>query len=339
MVKFMAYVRLSIIVVNAILFGLFMSLDSIYYAINDLSNFFHGHFVTRGNTDYLPLENVLTLIIFIYIFSTIALTITYCFLHVYVSGKGWCEPLSKYEIYTLSVFIIVSTFLMVMSFVIVIGLGWDMNSGSTTWKNVLAYGIPLLDLLTVLPILILNTMSYVENLWELHTSSIKTNKTDKTRYQVKMAVTMFIMIALSFIFVFWSRPEDMLNSLGLITSVFTGPNWYGKVLQFITMYAMLLFIIVIFILCIIWFAVRIRREQKHLIKELPRYEFIVLMLALIVVTIFLLSTSVISMWTNFDKTKEIFWVTGILDIALVIPTYVLYSTYYIINMERIAHAQ
>jgi hypothetical protein len=286
------------------------------------------------------------LFIFIYIFSTLFFTIIYLALHRYFVRKGWRKGFSKFDLFTLIQFIFIVPFMIILAFIGFAGLDWyqqiwnmlDDSSVTTNTAFVLSYGIPTADIFTILPLLFLNIMCFLDDTWKtfrINAKNIIDTKSIKNSFQFKMTIRVLLIICISFILIFWGDPWITILTVNDIPMSITKSDWYVYILQFIPVYMILLFILSIFVITIAWYIRHIVKERDHKSRQLPNYDFLFQLVALIIISIFILVMIVSPFWVNYDK-DEMMWMTlNVVDLIFVFPISLVYIINYCKNMRRI----
>jgi hypothetical protein len=343
---FFTYTRLSIIVVNALIFILFSSafyIGSFIVLIKDL-------FDSSEQKDTIDwVGGILMLFILIYVVITLISTIFYVVLHKRFVKKNWRIAFSKFDLFSLLQFIIVATTLIVVSLVGFISLGWfdqvilmldDPSSPPTTTAFVLTYGIPSIDLTAMLPLLILCIMCFLENTWTTFHININMNtqfEKIKKSFQLKMLVRALLITCLSFILILWGDPIITIIMIHDIPINISSSDWYFYILQFMPSYLILIFTLFIFIFVVVWYARHIIRERTHKSRQLPSYDFILQLMALSVISVFILVMCVSPFWINYNKSDMMYMTLNIVDLIFAFPLLLFYMGTYCKNMPRICN--
>jgi hypothetical protein len=287
------------------------------------------------------------LFILIYIVITLLSTISYVVLHKHFAKNDWRIAFSKFDLFSLLQFIIITTILIVVALVGFVSLGWfdqvilmldDPSNPPTTTAFVLTYGIPSIDLATILPLLILCIMCFLENTWTSFHINIKVNtqfEKIKKSFQLKMLVRASLITCLSFILILWGDPIITILMIHDIPINIGSSGWHLYILQFVPSYLVLIFILFIFTFVVVWYTRHIIRERKHKSRQLPSYDFILQLTALSVISVFILVMYVSPFWVNYNKDHMMYMTLSVVDLIFTFPLLLFYIGTYCKNMPRI----
>ncbi|MDR0985408.1 MAG: hypothetical protein LBL60_00470 [Mycoplasmataceae bacterium] len=279
------------------------------------------------------------LIILFLIITIVGLSIYLC-VYYRLSKKGYTVKLSKYELLVLLWFLFLSLLTVFVGFLLIGAQTDDTNWGYinmgtyTTLHSIVAFGFPLLDIFIMIPLLVFNSMTFTDHLWEVRKKTYGALLTDGHKdFNLNVLHIIFNMVGITIIFFLLSQPESIIYGIGeMFDNVMNKSKQGITVLQFITVWIVILFLISIFIYDIIFYARSIYQQNKHLIKPWNNRDFLVNAITFFDICAFLITLSVITMWTNSltsgtanpdGNTEQIATVLGVVNVLLVIPVFVI----------------
>ncbi|MDR3330178.1 MAG: hypothetical protein LBS76_02775 [Mycoplasmataceae bacterium] len=326
--NFFAYIRLSVIISNVMIFAVAMSASSAELTITRFVNLING-----SETDWHNAFSYVYLILMIaFIISTYLFLFIYVFFHPILVKRKYSVSLSKFEILSLSQYLIFGVIFIILLFV---GFEkWQWHKGGSDW-DLVQYMIPGLDLTVMLPTLILNIFCFIEHTWSgyiFHSKKIHIyNKYDA---QFRITTNITTLVAISFVLVLWGQPESLFEDVGLLFTKITDPV---EAIKYINIYLVIIFIIASFIFIIFSYGRRIRSEKLKRVHAMSGVETALNIAIVGAITVFLISTSVITMWATADKEQLTLLGLEIVDAVLVLPLFSWYIFFYSKNMKRVLH--
>ncbi|MDR3257740.1 MAG: hypothetical protein LBT17_02980 [Mycoplasmataceae bacterium] len=322
---FFMYIRFAIIISNVMIFCIAISAKSAEFIIMEIINLLSGDLSDM----YDIFAYVYIFLMFIFIFSTFALITIYIIMHYFSVRNKHSISLSKFEILGLIQFLVFGFIFIVLLFV---GFtAWNWNSDG---NELLLYIIPSLDLAIMLPTLVLNALGFIQHIWDHH-NIIQHNvshKDNKFAIQMRIIVNVITLIVLSFILNFWGLPKILIDDVGIMFKNLDDPM---KIIQYINVYLVIIFIVATFFFLVIYYSLRVKKETLKKVRLMTNIETALTIFSILLITIFLLSTSVITLWASIDKESQTCLVIGLINCVLVLPTFILNITYYSFNLERV----